>query len=128
MKRTPRTSQVRKGGLPPLSCRKLIMRFVRIFAVKALSYGVFALPVLVAALTGCSTNHAQPLSKRAQPSLPNVGITEPPPATRDQSLANREPLNLPLLKPRLEVWKGQRKLLLFSDEHILFARTTLDSV
>ena len=33
--------------------------------------------------------------------------------------ANNEPLRLPLTKPRIEVWKAERKLLLFSDERIV---------
>jgi len=33
--------------------------------------------------------------------------------------ANQRPLRLPLIRPRIEVWKAQRKLELFSDEKIV---------
>jgi hypothetical protein len=87
------------------------------FARKALLYGFFALPVLVGPLIGCSSYSAHPVSANSRGSLHKAG-GEPGRASSDH-VANNEPLKLPLIKPRLEVWKADRKMLLFSDERIV---------
>jgi hypothetical protein len=79
----------------------------------------FSLLVLAAPLTGCASYSAHPLSAGSQPSPGTLSVSERRPANRDHSSANKEPLKLPLIKPRIEVWKGDRKLLLFSDELIV---------
>lgn len=77
--------------------------------MKAMVCGFFALLVLAAALSGCigySANSENAKSRSA------------PHANGNQS-NNNEPLKIPLSKPRIEVWKAERKLLLFSDERIV---------
>ena len=81
-------------------------------AMRVVLYGFFALLALAAPLIGCSGYSAYPESAKSRSS------SQPGPANRNQS-TNNEPLNLPLSKPRIEVWKAERKLLLFSDERIV---------
>lgn len=75
--------------------------------------------ILAASLTGCSSYSAHPLADGRQPSHDTPTVSVRLQADSDQSGANNEPLKLPLIKPRIEVWKGDRKLLLFSDERLV---------
>jgi murein L,D-transpeptidase YafK len=78
--------------------------------MKVLLYGFFALLVLAAPLIGRYSAYPQSAKSRSSP--------QPRPAMGNPR-ANNEPLRLPLTKPRIEVWKAERKLLLFSDERIV---------
>jgi murein L,D-transpeptidase YafK len=81
--------------------------------MKGFSSNLLALLVLVVPLTGCASYSAQPLSNRTQP-VSSRAATEAKPTPGEQIVSNREPLKLPLSEPRIEVWKADRKLLLFS--------------
>ena len=82
------------------------------FAMRVVLYGFFAFLVLAAPLIGCSGYSAYPESAKSR-SSPQLG-----PANGNQS-TNNEPLKLRLVKPRIEVWKAERKLLLFSDGKVV---------
>lgn len=74
--------------------------------------------VVVPLTTGCASYSAraistpQPASSQSR-SNHSAGASEAKPATTKVS-ANNERLKLPLVDPRIEVWKADRKLLLFS--------------
>lgn len=88
---------------------------IRVAKVNLLT-AFFGLGILVALLTACSSYSAHPISSAP---LRAIGVTEPRQASSDQSRENKQPLKLPLVKPRIEVWKAARKLLLFSDERVV---------
>jgi murein L,D-transpeptidase YafK len=71
-------------------------------------FNCLALLLLATASISCSTYSATPLAR-----------TRPSSALAREVLTNDQVLKLPLVKPRIEVWKAERKLLLFSDEHIV---------
>jgi len=78
---------------------------------------LFVLFALAVSQIGCGTNSAKSRPSRVQP-LSNRATTDPVHSGHEAS-ANREPLKLPLIKPRIEVWKAERKLLLFSNGRIV---------
>jgi murein L,D-transpeptidase YafK len=81
-----------------------------------------AFVLLSLVLCGCSSTHAArprtngPGNERAATKGSSVGLTVNKVAP---AVNNNEPLKLPLIKPRIEVWKAERKLLLFSDEKVV---------
>jgi murein L,D-transpeptidase YafK len=76
-----------------------------------------ALLLLATASISCSTYSATPLAgTRPSSTLPARAVES---KQGDEVSANEQPLKLPLVKPRIEVWKAERKLLLFSDERIV---------
>ena len=84
------------------------------FAMNSSSYNVPALLVLAVSLAGCASYSAQSRSTKG-PVTPQETSSS---AGSDNSPA-APPLKLPLINPRLEVWKAERKLLLFSDEKVV---------
>lgn len=78
------------------------------------SYNIPALLVLAVSLAGCGSYSAQSRSIKG-PVTPQGTSSS---AGSDNSTA-ASPLKLPLIKPRIEVWKAERKLLLFSDEKVV---------
>jgi murein L,D-transpeptidase YafK len=88
--------------------------------MKTLLYNSFALLVLAVPFTGCSSYSAHPVSKSAQQSpARDERLSERAHANSDQGSSNNQRLKLPLVQPHIEVWKAERKLLLFSDERIV---------
>lgn len=83
--------------------------------MKGFFHSLLVLVVLVVPLVGCASYSARAISNSAQPVANRAAsTTEARPTTSDGSLVNNAPLKLPLSEPRIEVWKGERKLLLFS--------------
>ena len=86
--------------------------------IKRFPYNVLTLLVLIVPLTGCRSDSAQPLSANAQPSSTR-SITDSKPTNGTENPTNNSPLKLPLAKPRIEVRKAERKLLLYSNERVV---------
>jgi len=78
-------------------------------------YCFFALIVLTTLSAGCGSL-ARPVSARAQPV---AGALESESTKDIGNQAARTPLKLPLKDPRIEVRKGERKLLLFSKGRVV---------
>jgi murein L,D-transpeptidase YafK len=83
--------------------------------MKGFFHSLLALVIVVVPLTGCASYSARTISNRAQPvaNHPESG-RETRSSNSEAIAANNAPLKLPLSEPRIEVWKGERKLLLFS--------------
>lgn len=87
--------------------------------IRRLRYKLMVLIVLAGPLTGCQSS-AQPMLGSAKPSPAlAASVTKPRPANSSDTPAANEPLKLPLVRPRIEVRKGERILLLFSNEQLV---------
>jgi murein L,D-transpeptidase YafK len=80
--------------------------------MKRLLLSCLALLLLTTASISCSSYSAKPVSRTRPPTVAES-------KQGDEVSANKQPLKLPLIKPRIEVWKAERKLLLFSDGRIV---------
>ena len=90
------------------------------FPIRSLVNNFIVVLVLAVPLMGCSRYAAHPISTGAQPPPTRVvSVSERTHGNSEPGSAYNEPLRLPLLKPRIEVWKAERKLLLFSDERVV---------
>lgn len=87
---------------------------------RRLLYSFLALTALTVLLTGCRTS-ARPLSVSAKPATTRASESTAKANTSNPSdkPAAKAPLKLPLVRPRIEVRKGERKLLLFSNDQVV---------
>jgi L,D-peptidoglycan transpeptidase YkuD (ErfK/YbiS/YcfS/YnhG family) len=86
--------------------------------MKRLLHSFLALMVLTVPLTGCHSS-AQTVSGSAKASPTGAGKAKAGNANGAEDPTNIAPLKLPLVDPRIEVRKAERKLLLFSNGRLV---------